>query len=208
MAYLYRHIRLDKNEPFYIGIGSDENYKRANAKKKGERNKIWHDIVAKSDYEVEILFDGLTYSEVLKKEIEFIALYGRIDKHNGCLSNLTDGGEGVLGIIHSEETKRKLSLKIKGCKHTKEAIEKIRESSKRPCSEETKRKISLANKGHKMTLEQIEKIKIANTGRKQSDSAKEKLRIAHTGKKYSLETREKIRNVVTEIWRKRKENMA
>jgi hypothetical protein len=22
MAYVYRHIRLDKNEPFYIGIGS------------------------------------------------------------------------------------------------------------------------------------------------------------------------------------------
>jgi len=21
MAYLYRHIRLDKNEPFYVGIG-------------------------------------------------------------------------------------------------------------------------------------------------------------------------------------------
>ena len=30
MAYLYRHIRLDKNEPFYIGIGSDTNFKRAN----------------------------------------------------------------------------------------------------------------------------------------------------------------------------------
>lgn len=28
MAYLYRHIRLDKNEPFYIGIGSDSNYNR------------------------------------------------------------------------------------------------------------------------------------------------------------------------------------
>lgn len=22
--YLYRHIRLDKNEPFYIGIGSEK----------------------------------------------------------------------------------------------------------------------------------------------------------------------------------------
>ena len=29
MAYVYRHIRLDKNEPFYIGIGSDKEYKRA-----------------------------------------------------------------------------------------------------------------------------------------------------------------------------------
>jgi len=24
MAYLYRHIRLDNNEPFYIGIGNDQ----------------------------------------------------------------------------------------------------------------------------------------------------------------------------------------
>ena len=32
MAYVYRHIRLDKNEPFYIGIGKDDSgeYKRAN----------------------------------------------------------------------------------------------------------------------------------------------------------------------------------
>jgi len=29
MCYVYRHIRLDKNEPFYIGIGSDFNYQRS-----------------------------------------------------------------------------------------------------------------------------------------------------------------------------------
>jgi hypothetical protein len=35
MAYLYRYIRLDKNKPFYIGIGSDNKgqYKRAYNKK-------------------------------------------------------------------------------------------------------------------------------------------------------------------------------
>jgi hypothetical protein len=59
-----------------------------------------------------------------------------------------------------------------------------------------------------MTIEQRNKLSIAKTGVKISDETKEKLRIANTGKKYSLETREKIRNVVTEIWRKRKENMA
>lgn len=33
MAYVYRHIRLDKNQPFYIGIGSDTDgrYHRANS---------------------------------------------------------------------------------------------------------------------------------------------------------------------------------
>ena len=206
MAYVYRHIRLDKNEPFYIGIGSDATYKRANSKK--GRNKIWNDIVSKTDYEVEILCDKLNWENACIKEIEFINLYGRIDKHSGCLSNLTDGGEGVLGIIHTEQTKQTLSKIFKGCKHTKEAIKKISESSKRPCSEQTKTKISLANKGYKMTLEQKEKLKISSTGKKLSVETKEKLRVANTGKKYSLETREKIRNVVKEIWRKRKENKA
>jgi hypothetical protein len=206
MAYLYRHIRLDKNEPFYIGIGSDATYKRANSKK--GRNKIWNDIVCKTDYEVEILCDKLNWEDACIKEIEFINLYGRIDKHNGCLSNLTDGGEGVLGIIHTQKTKQTLSKIFKGCKHTKEAIKKISDSSKRPCSEEKKHKISLSNKGRKLTIEQKNKLSIAKTGVKISDETKEKLRIANTGKKYSLETREKIRNVVKEIWRKRKENKA
>jgi len=73
MAYVYRHIRLDKNEPFYIGIGSDITYKRAN--EKARRNNIWKKIVAKSDYEIEILFDDITYDEAKLKEIEFINLY-------------------------------------------------------------------------------------------------------------------------------------
>ena len=205
MAYVYRHIRLDKNEPFYIGIGSDNVYKRANDKK--GRNKIWYDIAAKTDYEVEILFDNISWDDACKKEVEFISLYGK-KAEGGLLSNITDGGEGTLGLKHKEETKQRLSNIFKGCKHTEDAIKKIKETSKRPCSDDKKKKLSIANKGHKMTEEQIEKLRIASTGRKLSESAKEKLRIANTGKKYSIETREKIRSVVKEIWRKRKEKNA
>ena len=43
MAYLYRHIRSDKNVPFYIGIGIDSNYYRAKSKK--SRNDHWNKIV-------------------------------------------------------------------------------------------------------------------------------------------------------------------
>jgi len=203
MAYVYRHIRLDKNEPFYIGIGSDNSYKRANDRH--GRNKIWNDITTKTNYEVEILCDNVSWEEALNKEIEFISIYGRIDKNNGTLSNLTDGGEGTLGNIHSKETKEKLSKRFKGTKRTKETIEKIREAGKRPCSEETKQKISLANKGQIVSKEQLEKLRLSNVGKKHTDAMREKLRIANTGKKYSLETREKIRNIVKEIWRKRKE---
>lgn len=95
MAYLYRHIRLDKNEPFYIGIGKDDDsYKRANHKTK--RNPIWKNITRKTAYEIEIMMEGLSWSDVCQKEQEFIALYGRICD-GGILANMTIGGDGLTG---------------------------------------------------------------------------------------------------------------
>lgn len=121
MVYLYRHIRLDKNEPFYIGIGSDENYKRAYQKE--SRNKHWKNIVAKTLYEVEILLDNLTWEEACKKEIEFIALYGRNDLKQGSLVNMTNGGDGCVGINRKGQgkgSKRPLtSLKFIGNQYWK-----------------------------------------------------------------------------------------
>jgi hypothetical protein len=133
MAYLYRHIREDKNEPFYIGIGSDSTYKRANQTKKERRNNIWNKIVSKTFYKVEILFDDLTWEEACNKEKEFIALYGRIDNGTGLLANMTNGGDGSLGIIKSEQTISKLKERMSGkgnpmygVKHPPELIEQIR----------------------------------------------------------------------------------
>lgn len=114
MAYVYRHIRLDKNEPFYIGIGSNCTkvmYKRA--KETHGRNKIWKDIVAKTKYAIEILIDNISIEEAQIREVYFISLYGKII-NGGMLANLTDGGEGCLGLIHSDETKAKLSNAKKG----------------------------------------------------------------------------------------------
>jgi hypothetical protein len=114
MAYLYRHIRIDKNEPFYIGIGSDMTNKRAN--ERARRSELWKKIVAKSEYEIEILFDDITYEEAKLKEIEFIKLYGRIDLCNGTLANLTNGGDGT--INPSQETRDKISKINKGRKNS------------------------------------------------------------------------------------------
>jgi hypothetical protein len=164
MAYLYRHIRLDKNEPFYIGIGSDNDYKRAFEIKKNRRNKIWNDIVSKTSFEIDIILDDLTWDDACKKEKEFIALYGRIDKKNGVLSNLTDGGDGTLGVIKSESNLLQLSKRMKGSgnpmfnvKHSQELIEKIRQKNigKKawnkgiPMLESQKNALSKAKKGCK-----------------------------------------------------------
>lgn len=116
MAYVYRHIRIDKNEPFYIGIGKIPNYKRAYLK--SIRNVIWKQIANKTDYEVEILCDDLSWEDAIVKEREFINLYGRIDNNTGCLANMTDGGEGAFGKKCSNDTKVKISKKNLGKKHS------------------------------------------------------------------------------------------
>lgn len=109
MAVVYRHIRLDINKPFYIGIGEKED--RAYSKR--SRNKHWHNI-AKTGYKTEIMLDNLTWEEACEKEKEFIAIYGRSDLKLGTLCNWTDGGEGSLNCKHSEETKQKISNSKKG----------------------------------------------------------------------------------------------
>lgn len=101
--YLYRHIRLDTNEPFYVGIGTKIgkcgtekcNYSRAFSRY--SRNFLWKNVTNKTDYEVEILLESDDYEFIKQKEIEFIALYGRRDLGEGTLVNMTDGGDGMLG---------------------------------------------------------------------------------------------------------------
>lgn len=101
MAIVYKHIRLDKNEVFYVGIGKTE--KRAYSK--NYRNKYWHNIINKCDYKIELIYENLTWEEAQYKEIELIKKYGRIDLKSGSLVNMTDGGEGALGYKHTEEKK-------------------------------------------------------------------------------------------------------
>lgn len=164
MAYLYRHIRLDKNEPFYIGIGSDDVYKRAYSKK--NRNKYWKNIINKTKYEVEILLDNLSWEEACNKEKEFISLYGRKDLCKGSLCNYTDGGDGVLGLIMSNESREKMRKAQTGKKQSSEQIAKRVakiSGSKNPWygknfSDEYKKKLSDAKKGKKRNPEIMKKL--------------------------------------------------
>lgn len=100
--YIYRHIRKDTQEPFYIGIGTYNNkfksikkcYSRAFRKGKNDRSNFWHNIVNKTDYYVEIIFQHSDLKMIKQKETEFISLYGRKDLNNGTLVNMSMGHEG------------------------------------------------------------------------------------------------------------------
>lgn len=150
--YLYRHIRIDKNEPFYIGIGTKTNadikygtYTRANAIKK--RNSIWTNIKNKSKYKIEILFESNNYEFIKQKEIEFINCYGRINLKTGTLANMTDGGEGTTNIIVSKYSRKLRSNFQKGRKKSKESIIKqivTRKTNGFKLSDDAKRKITIS----------------------------------------------------------------
>lgn len=100
-GYVYRHIRLDTNEVFYVGVGFDDKFKRAYSKI--GRNNKWYNILKETDYEVEIIMYDLSVEDTFKKEIEFISIHGRGDLGKGTLCNLTNGGLGVIGRIDLEK---------------------------------------------------------------------------------------------------------
>lgn len=176
MAYVYRHIRLDKNEPFYIGIGSDDNFKRARAKY--GRPKYWQNIASKG-YDVEILLNGLTWEQACEKEKEFIGLYGRKDLQTGILVNATNGGDGSPGTIVSDVTRKRQSESRKGIKFSVEHKMKIAEANRR-------------RKGEKRSIEAIEKIRLRNTGRKHSLDTRIKMSKSRTGYKVTEDTKQKL----------------
>lgn len=135
--FVYRHIRLDTNTVFYIGIGRKiENYnsfkseyRRAFATR---RNKYWCNIVNKIDYIIEIIFESDDYNFIKQKEKEFIKLYGRQDRKLGTLVNYTDGGEGTVGYKFNDEQLKRLSNShkgqipyMKGKKHTLDSKTKM-----------------------------------------------------------------------------------
>lgn len=111
--FVYAHKRPDTGEVFYVGRG--KSYRRCSptyrAYDKRRRTDWWKRIVAKNEgvFDVEILEWCNSREEVLHRETEYIKHYGRRMNGQGTLINFTAGGDGSLGLKHSDETKRKLS---------------------------------------------------------------------------------------------------
>lgn len=117
--------------------------------------------------------------------------------------NLTDGGEGTLGRVVSEEVRAKVSLVHKGKKASPETLEKMRIAGlsrvvsdetrqklrehwrthphpmlEKPRSEETRLKISLGNKGKTVPEEVRRKISLGLKGRVVSPETRAKISAA------------------------------
>ena len=194
MAYVYRHIRLDTEQPIYIGIGSDASYIRAASIK--YRNKHWVNVYNKHGMRMEILVDELTRDQACEKEKEFIKLYGRLNNKTGILVNMTDGGEGAFGTVFTQEQRDAISKRIKGIKHPprsdafREMISFV--NTGRTASKETRKKLSIAAKGRTHTEETKNKLSIVLTGKKRTEEMNKRMSIAKSGEVFSQEIRDRM----------------
>jgi hypothetical protein len=132
--YLYRHIRLDTNEVFYVGIGSkpldakSHEYIYTRAYNQTQRSEFWKRIVDKTEYRVEIILESDDKEFIGNKEKEFIRLYGRRCNNEGTLANICTGGIKDWKYTHSSIAKIKMSETRKGRKRPIEVCEKIRKT--------------------------------------------------------------------------------
>ena len=139
MAIVYQHItKLDKIV-FYIGIGKES--KRAFDFV--QRGKFWKDFTKNHEFDVEILYENISYEEAKIIEIELISKIGRRDLNKGFLVNQTDGGDGTLGrkLECSQETRFKISLN--NGMHREDIKQKHKKALNRPETKEKQRSAKL-----------------------------------------------------------------
>ena len=138
---VYMHISPSNKR--YIGLTSMNEKKRWGGGNGYRSNNYFYRAIEKygwDNFEHIIIARGLTEDEAKWLEIELIREWDSTNPNKGY--NLTLGGESANGLIHTEETKRRMSEIKKG----------------REVSEETRRRLSKALKGRKISEENIERM--------------------------------------------------
>lgn len=221
--YVYFLRRPDKEDPlgtgngcpFYIGKGNNGRYldHRREAKlllykqqKKSIKIKIIHKLWKQGlDFVEDIFCENLTQQEAFELEAEAIQIYGRINLETGCLFNMTNGGEGCTGLIHTDETKELWSEIRKGRPAWNKGIKNPYEISL-----ETRAKIAASNKGRIVTQDTRDKIANTLNGHEVSQETRDKIGATSKGRshpykgktglfKHTPETIEKMRKSHKEI---------
>ena len=148
--YTYAHYRPD-GSVFYIGKGCGDRAYRT-----GHRNPHWHRTIAKhGPHTVEILARWATHEEALAHEVFLIACFRDMGER---LTNLTDGGEGVVGHKWTAEQRARMSQVKRGKPSGGRGIKR------KPHTEETKSLMSLKRKGIRFSEEHKIKISASKKG--------------------------------------------
>lgn len=183
----------------YIGITSKKPEKRWQNGKGYSNNKPFSKAIEKYKWENikhEILDTNLTEYEAKCLEEYYIFSYQTYVGFKDCKGyNCTLGGEGTLGHIVNDETRRKQSEAKKGKPAWNKGLQSPRKGKPgKPHTEETKRKISESHKGktswskgkhfseeHKRKISESKKGNSSYKGHHHSDETRRKQSEAHKG---------------------------
>lgn len=155
---VYLHKRLNDNEVFYVGIGSNKRAYSSNS-----RNKHWKDVVSAHGFCTEITHENIIREEACSIEKYLIEFY---KEHSKCkMTNKTNGGDGAdremaieLNKIRWSDPKQKEKLRISN---------KIRWS-------DPKEKVKLSERNKIRFADKKEREKISNTNVKRFSEPKER----------------------------------
>ena len=130
--YVYEHWRPDIGQCFWVGKGHDD---RAYCLRRNFHHGNVVRMLRTLGLKAEVRFVQVGMDEVsaLTLEIERIAYWRSV---GAPMTNYTDGGEGVVGLKHSEEARAKIKAK--------RATQVMP-----PCSDEKKEKIAAKQRGVK-----------------------------------------------------------
>ena len=103
--YVYEWVRLDTNEPFYVGIGRGDRYREA---RDTRRNKYFMRVYNKheDDCVIHILHNNLTKEVACDYECWYINEYKYVIGYDMC--NICDGGEGMAIAGENNPSNRKV----------------------------------------------------------------------------------------------------
>jgi hypothetical protein len=185
--YVYAYLREKDSEtanagtPYYIGKG------------KGNRLYEKHRVHKPKDKSfIVILENNLSEIGAFAIERRLISWWGRKDIRTGILLNVTEGGEGAAGYIHTDEDRKKNSESNKGRVPWNKGIKYSKD-------QKSKLKIDGLKKGHgwnkglsatdeikeNMSIAQKKRISMEGawwSGKQHTIESRKRMSIAHTGK--------------------------
>lgn len=205
MEYYVYQLRVYGEElPFYVGKGRAERAYR-HLYEKGVRDGNLHKKrkIAKAQMNckqilVEFIEENLTEEQSLIREIFWIAHFGRADLKLGPLTNMTNGGEGMSGFIHSEETRKKLAAAASGENSYWYGVGPM---SGKTHSEKTKALMSSTRQGDNNAFANKTHTEEARTAMSLAKKGKPQVSDGFAGRTHSDESKQQIGDSCAKMWK-------